>query len=399
MIAAVLEVGPASVLFRPNQQSGGKVRVEAYKTSSSAELISAALAGIDDPTVLFREQPVRVAELWQRVIAVSVQTRCEALTVVHPSWWPQHRVARVVDAAATIATDVKALSRSAVIAADEPATVIEIADDVVAISGNAAAPPVVLTRPDDPGDVAAVIETKPGARVLIDTPPGVAGAPEYAHALRVALRQRGVAAHLAGFRVAPPVPTAKRPPAPRRPRHLRVQAVAAASVTLTLGAIGVAAARNSAPAPTLDAVDLVEGRITLRIPAQWAVTRITAGPGSRRVQASSPAEPNAALHVTQSYAPGETLGRTADVLSQAVAEQPRGVFVDFNSADRRGGRPAVTYREIRIGRDIQWTVVLDGSTRISVGCQSTSGRADTITDPCETAISSAHELAGTNGAN
>jgi type VII secretion-associated protein (TIGR03931 family) len=397
MIAAVLEVGPAAVRFRPNQQSGGKERVGAYKTSSSAELISAALAGIDDTTVLFGEQPVEVAELWRRVIAVSVETRCESLTVVHPSWWAQRRVARIVDAAATIATDVKALSRSAVIAADEPATVVEIADDVVAISGPAVAP-VVLTRPDDPGDIAQVIETKSGARVLIDSPPGVAGAPEYAHAVRAALRQRGVAVHLAGFHVVPPMSTVERPPPARRPRHLRGRAVAAASVTLTLGAIGVAAARNSAPAPVLDAVNLVEGRIILRIPAQWAVTRITAGPGSRRVQASSPTEPNTALHVTQSYAPGETLDRTADVLSQAVAEQPRGVFVDFNPADRRGGRPAVTYREIRVGRDIRWTVVLDGSTRISVGCQSAPGRADTIGEPCETAISSARELTGTTGA-
>jgi type VII secretion-associated protein (TIGR03931 family) len=85
------------------------------------------------------------------------------------------------------------------------------------------------------------------------------------------------------------------------------------------------------------------------------------------------------------------------MLRQAVAEQPRGVFVEFNPTDRRGGRPAVTYREVRVGRDIRWAVVLDGSTRISVGCQSAPGREDTVARACEKAIESAHELAGTNG--
>ena len=85
------------------------------------------------------------------------------------------------------------------------------------------------------------------------------------------------------------------------------------------------------------------------------------------------------------------------MLRQAVAEQPPGVFVDFNAADRRGGRPAITYREVRVGRDIRWTVVLDGSTRISVGCQSAPGREDTVAEACEKAIESAHELAGTDG--
>nr|WP_240163135.1 type VII secretion-associated protein [Mycolicibacterium sphagni] len=164
-----------------------------------------------------------------------------------------------------------------------------------------------------------------------------------------------------------------------------------------LCAIGVTVARTHAPAPAPDAVDVVEGRVTLRIPTHWALTRITAGPGSRRIQASSPTEPNVAVHVTQSYAPGETLDRTADVLRQAVAEQPAGVFVDFNPADHRGGRPAVTYREVRVGRDIRWTVVLDGSTRISVGCQSAAGREDTVAQVCDSAIESARELVGTKG--
>jgi type VII secretion-associated protein (TIGR03931 family) len=398
MTSTVLEIGPAVVRSRPNRQSGGKVRVEPDKTSNSADMAAAALAGIDDSTVLFDERPVSVAELWRRVIRSNVGTHCESLTIVHPSWWARHRVARIVDAAATLAADVRALSRSAVIAADEPVTVVEIADDVVAISRPAGAP-VVLARSEDPGDIAATIENRPGTKVLIDAPSGVAGAAEYAGAVQAALRQRGAAAQLAGIPDFPqPAAEVERAPAARPSRRWRSPVLVAASVALTICAVGITAARNHAPVPVLDAVNLAEGRITLRIPAHWTVTRITAGPGSRRVQASSPTEPNVALHFAQSYVPGETLDQTADVLRRAVAAQPRDVFVDFNPADRRGGRPAVTYREVRVGRDIRWTVVLDGSTRISVGCQSPPGREDTLTEPCQKAIESVHELTGTNGA-
>ncbi len=382
VISAVLEIGPAAVL--------------PARGAISAELAAAALAGIDDTTVLLRERPVAVAELLRRVVEMAVETDCESLTVVHPSWWPEHRVARVVDAVATVVTDIRTLSRSAVIAGSDPATVVEIADDVVAISAPAE-PPVIMARTDDPGDIAAAIGSEAGTRVLIDAPPGVPGAAEYARDVSAALRQRGVVARAAGIGdIAPPASVADHLAVPV-PRPRRAPVFATASLALTLCAIGATAARTHAPAPALDAVDVVEGRVAVRIPTHWALTRITAGPGSRRIQASSPTEPNIALHVTQSFAPGETLDRTADVLRQAVAEQPAGVFVDFNPTDRRAGRPAVTYREVRVGRDIRWTVVLDGSIRISVGCQSAAGREDTVEQACDSAIESARELVGTNG--
>ena len=382
VISAVLEIGPAAVL--------------PARGAISAELAAAALAGIDDTTVLLRERPVAVAELLRRVVEMAVETDCESLTVVHPSWWPEHRVARVVDAVATVVTDIRTLSRSAVIAGSDPATVVEIADDVVAISAPAE-PPVIMARTDDPGDIALAIGSEAGTRVLIDAPPGVPGAAEYARDVSAALRQRGVVARAAGIGdIAPPASVADHLAVPV-PRPRRAPVFAMASLALTLCAIGVTTARTRAPAPALDAVDVVEGRVTVRIPPHWALTRITAGPGSRRIQASSPTEPNIALHVTQSFAPGETLDRTADVLRQAVAEQPAGVFVDFNPTDRRAGRPAVTYREVRVGRDIRWTVVLDGSTRISVGCQSAAGREDTVEQACDSAIESARELVGTKG--
>ncbi|WP_319430830.1 type VII secretion-associated protein [Mycobacterium sp. RTGN5] len=385
VISTVLEIGPAAVV---------RSRTDRH-TSIPAEMVAAALAGIDDTIVLLDERPVAVVDLWQRVIRANVETDCESLTVVHPTWWPRRRVDRVIDAARTVADDVRALSRSAAIAATEPATVVEIADDVIAISAPAR-PPVILARTDDPGDIAAALETEAGAPVLIDAPPGVAGAADFARGVLGALRRRGAVARLAGVGDVAPAASRVEPLPTATPRRRLAPALAAASVTLVLCVIGVSVARTHPRAPVLDAVDIVEGHVTVRVPPQWALTRITAGPGSRRIQASSPTEPNIALHITQSHSPGETLDRTAEVLRQAITDEPRGVFVDFNPDDRRGGRPAVTYREVRVGRDISWAVVLDGSTRISVGCQSAPGRADTVAAACETAIASARELVGTN---
>ena len=98
------------------------------------------------------------------------------------------------------------------------------------------------------------------------------------------------------------------------------------------------------------------------------------------------------LHITQSRVPTADLAATADTLRSAVEVQPPGVFVDFNPDDRRAGRPAVTYREVRPGHDIHWAVVVAGRMRISIGCQSAPGQAEHIEAACEQAIRSAREI-------
>lgn len=359
------------------------------------DMVTAALAGLDDTTVLFREKPVAVVDLCRRIMAACAGTGCESLTVVHPSWWPAHRVARIVDAAAAVATTVLAQPRWAVITEGDCAIVIEIADDIVAVSSSGGSA-VLYARADNPAEVAQCIEIPTATGILIDAPLGVIGAAEYADGLRASLRQRGATAELARVRdVPPPSSAVDAVAAPPPVRPWRGPVFAAAGVALTLCAIGATAVRPTTSPPTEQAGLIVEGRIAVRIPNQWVITRITAGPGSRRLQATAPTDQDVALHVTQSFAPGETLDRSAELLRQAVAEQPQGVFVDFNPADLRGGRPAVSYREMRVGRDIRWTVFLDGSTRISVGCQSAPGKQQAVAQPCEQAIASAHELSGT----
>lgn len=144
-----------------------------------------------------------------------------------------------------------------------------------------------------------------------------------------------------------------------------------------------------------------EGRITVRLPAGWAVTKVTGGPGSRRVQATAPDDPELAVHITQaratqsratqSHAAHSGLAAAADVLRGVIAGQPAGVFVDFHADGRAGGRSAVTYREVRPGRVIDWSVVLAGSTLIGIGCQSPPHRTDAVRAACEQAVDSASE--------
>jgi type VII secretion-associated protein (TIGR03931 family) len=128
------------------------------------------------------------------------------------------------------------------------------------------------------------------------------------------------------------------------------------------------------------------------VPADWATQRVVSGPGSARVQLTSPSDPEVALHVTQSPVPGETLSGTAERLKRAIDAEPAGVFVDFNPAGTSAGRPAVTYRELRPGHQVRWTVLLDGPVRISVGCQSRPADEGAVRDACEQAVRSAHSI-------
>ncbi len=190
-------------------------------------------------------------------------------------------------------------------------------------------------------------------------------------------------------------------PGPRRPAR-RVWQVTVAPVLVglvILAGVGVLLALPR-PAPdhvTSESTVLAEGRIEVRIPARWTVERITGGPGSRRVQVSSPADSAVALHITQSYAPETTLADSAEVLARAIAGRPAGVFVDFRADDAVAGRPVVTYREVRPGRVIRWAVLPAGATRISIGCQSPPEREDAVRAACDEAVRSAREQGTESG--
>ncbi len=181
-----------------------------------------------------------------------------------------------------------------------------------------------------------------------------------------------------------------------RLRRRGMRAPSRSAIRRTVAAMAVVAAGGAAligwhrPQPPPVAVSLVEGRVAVLIPPDWTVERRTTGPGSPRVRVGSPDDPQTAVNITWSHAPGITLAETAASLRKAAAAEPAGVF-DFASTVRSGSRPAVTYRETRPGLVVRWTVLIDGSTRIAVGCQSAPGRAATVLAPCLQAVRSARE--------
>jgi len=164
---------------------------------------------------------------------------------------------------------------------------------------------------------------------------------------------------------------------------------AAAPTAVNMGRPGGVAPKPVYAAPT---TFLVEGRVAVSVPAAWSTQRVINGPGSARVQVTSPTDPEVALHITQSPVAGETLRATADRLKRAIGAEPPGVFVDFDPSGTSAGRPAVTYREVRAGHHVRWTVLLDGPVRISIGCQSPPGGEDAVRDACEQAVRSAHAV-------
>lgn len=365
-MTVVVEVGPVTV-----RRIGGLP-----DDRGPDDRVPAALDGIDDAVVLVDERPVNGDELWRDLLG---DFGSDDLVVVHPSWWPRYRIERISSAAPAGARCVHRCD-AFVERLGGPITVVEVDRDLVAvIDGEASLS--VHDRNDVDGIAAAVA---PSSEVAFDAPAGVDGG-----VIRQALIDRGIAVRevdLAGVYATDRTPARTS----RRRRPVLVSAVAALAATAVIA--GVLSSRPERhPVPASGTVALVEGRVAVTVPAQWTVQRITGGPGSRRVQVTAPGDSGAALHITAAYVPESTLGAAAEVLGRAAAAQPPGVFTDVR-AGVMAGRDVLTYQESRPGRLIRWTVLIDGATRIAVGCQS---EAETARQACEQAIRSAHEVTGT----
>ena len=400
----VVEVGPAGV--------------QVLRGPSAARpdeaMVSAVLDGIDDGVALFDERPVAVAALMRAVMSSILGDSRDPVVIVHPSWWSRARINLVVRSSG-VTRKVFAVSRSEVArGAGLVGPVIEIAEEFVAVAGPGLR---VFGRGNIESVAAVAAESGQSGDVLLDAPAGIAGSAQTAEGLRVALAARGRSA-----RDVDVAAIAGAVPARRRARG-RVAAFLAASGVLAalvlpdgrewvlpdgrewvlpdgrefVGA-AVATLRPDGGAPAPAAVNLVEGRIVVEVPPRWNVERVRSGSGSRRVQVDSPTDADIALHITASYAPGSTLAQAAEVLGDAVAAQTPGVFVGFRPAVEVAGRPAVTYREVRAGRVVDWSVVLSGSTRIGIGCQSAPDRTEVVRGACEQAIRTARELGTGAGA-
>jgi type VII secretion-associated protein (TIGR03931 family) len=388
-----------------------------------SEMLRAAVDAIDDHVALVDGRPVAVDSLLRDTLRSLDCGHREGVLVVHPSWWPASRVDVVSAAAKTLTDDVVVRPRSWLLTRASPdaaseAVVVEIADRLVMVSGAPRHHQVVaVPRRAEPHPVAeevagaiAAMTRGTAAVVLIDAPSTVSGTPALATLVAGAVRDGG-----SGQTVVE-IDDARLPRLARlalsalsahdgasepsagaggvRSRDRRLAGLAAAGVVLAAAVPAVAAVgrHDVSRAAKASTTFLVEGRVALTVPANWPTQRVIAGPGSARVQATSPSDPEVALHVTQSPVPGETLSGTAERLKRAIDGEPAGVFVDFNPSGISAGRPAVTYREVRAGHQVRWTVLLDGVLRISVGCQSRPGGEDAVRDVCEQAVRSAHAV-------
>ena len=404
MIAQVVEVGPN--VIRQLCCDGGAV--------ADDEMLRIAFDSIDDPVALVDLRPVPIDSLWRTVLGSLHCGSPDRAIVVHPSWWAPRRVDVVSTAARVLAGEVAMRPRSWLLTQASPlesqhlTVVVEIADCFVVIAGAAV---VAETRRGEPQCVAEAVvrsilemTSDPTAVVVIDTPSTVTGAGALGAMIAEGMRASGgitavqvddalLKSYAAEIfqRKGSPSESRYTEGAGRGHRHHWVLALV---VLLIIGVVGVLAlARRGAPAGgDVPTTFLVEGRVALEVPAQWPTERVVAGPGSARVQVTSPSDPEMALHVTQSRVAITTLSATAEALKHAIDAEPTGVFVDFNPASNSAGRAAVTYREVRSGHDIRWTVLVDKAVRISIGCQSRHGHNDVMRQVCELAVRSARAL-------
>ena len=382
------EVGPA--LIRASRGGAGEYVL------ADPVLSEAALAGLDDPLTLVDGRAVTTDDVWSEVLT-SLLGDAKAVVLVHPSWWPAARV-EVVTRIATGCTEVvESMSRCEALVRRSPgALVVEIAPHLV-LTLDGEHPAAAESRSAAPGLVAEAVVRRAAASpsVWVDAPAGVPGAAELAAVVTAGLHAAGTPARIAD-ELQLHRPTTKLTHtfdgAPVTRRWRTPTALAAVAVLLG-GLAAVAVGVPGAPRPAPPTTTLVEGRVTARIPADWVVRHVTAGPGSVRVEVASPHHPGALLHVTQARVPTDDLAATAAALRTALDAQPPGVFVDFNPTDRRAGRMAVTYREIRSGHDITWTVVVDAGVRIGIGCQAAPGRRADIDTVCDEAVRTARAIA------
>jgi type VII secretion-associated protein (TIGR03931 family) len=407
MRAHVLEVGPSAIR---RLCCGGA-------TVADSEAEKVAFEHIDDPVTLIDLRPVTVESLWRSVLAAADCGAAEEVIVVHPSWWAPERVDVVGAAAQVLVGRVVLRSRSWLLthasqAKSELATlVVEIADDLVAVTGAAVAAQTRQRGQQAVADavVHSILTMVSGTLdlVVIDAPRTVRGARSLSALIARELQNSGgtvpalevddiglrklagaIVPHESRARAA-----SRRAVSGNLRRNLWRLAVVLAVISVGIG-VGPLI-RHTPPRGRDDSIPttyVVEGHVALKVPAQWPVRRVVTGPGSARVQITSPSDPEVALHVTQSRVALPSLDATAEFLKSAIDAEPAGVFVDFNPTGHSADRPAVTYREIRSGHDIRWTVWVDKAVRISIGCQSRQGHDEAVDQECAVAVRSARAL-------
>ncbi len=371
-------------------------------TEARDELISAALEFIDDELAILDEQLFSVQDLWDELMCTVVGSAADTVVLVCPTWWAPSRIERVRSAASTVTPVVVTLQRTALLragAAHPRATIIEITPDFVVVTP-ATGRGRVVPRGGEPSAIADEVVASVGAStVLVDVPAGVLDAEPVARAIGDRVSATGTTVMFTDDDSLRRVACATRMDQSHgladdnsaRPRWQRRREAAVLAGVVSAVVLGFVL-RDNTDTPATDTMTLlVEGRIGVMVPARWAARRVTSGPGSARLQIVSSDDTDVALHITQSTDGGDLLA-TAAALRLALGHQPDGVFVDFNASAHRAGKDAVTYRELREGRQVDWAVFVEDTVRVAIGCQSAPGRAHLVRAACDQAIGSAHAV-------
>ena len=372
------------------------------------EWVSAALECIDDEIALLDDRPVPVRGVWADVMNAVAGEGTDTAVLVCPTWWSSARIETVRQAARTVADEVVLLERIAMLREGISAqtTIVELTTEIAIVTSFGKIVAVVPRQGELVADAEAVVAAVGSPEgVMVDAPESVFGAGLLASSISDRLRANRVPVRIAddgwvrraavaqrSHVSARPVQVPNRVSSWLRDRKMLAVLGGVASTLMLCGGVAAVHDGSSDLRDDMPTTLLVEGRIGLMVPATWTAQRITSGPGSARVQVVSPTERDVALHITQSVlAQPSSLAKAADTLL-ALAESADGAFVDFNPSDRRAGRDAVTYREIRPERNIAWTVVIDGTVRIAIGCQSPPRREHLVLMACDRAIRSAHAV-------
>ncbi len=124
---------------------------------------------------------MRVAALWESALRSAARGHCDAMVVIHPSWWSASRVRVVSAAGAAVAGQTRTRTRSSLLreasgAAPDATVVIEIAERLVAITANEVTAVPRNAEPQSVAhDVADVVAGMCPAAVMIDVPSTVTG--------------------------------------------------------------------------------------------------------------------------------------------------------------------------------------------------------------------------------
>ena len=201
------------------------------------------------------------------------------------------------------------------------------------------------------------------------------------------------------------------PVAPRRLRPLRTVAVAAASAAALVGLYAAGAALPTpAPVPLAATGELVQYGYAARLPAGWAHTGGL--PERRRSLLTPVGAPDGGNLISVERTP---LGYDADAEPQRARAELRAEFdrsvtggaplSGFDEQVDLGGRRVVGYREAAgphghgdAGRAadaarVDWYVVLDADSQLSVGCRYTAAEASTVAAACATVVGSVRRTA------